>query len=110
MRSFQFAPLAYLGAACILITLVCPQAVRAQNEPEYRLSLREAAQSRLRLAEQEVQQAQQRFRTGVAGNAHVITALLSLSDARDMLTGALVAYQAARINLARSEGIITTLP
>lgn len=70
----------------------------------------EAARTRLRLAEQEVAQAQQRFQTGVAGNADVITAMLSLSDARMMLTNAFTAYQSARVNLARSEGIVTALP
>lgn len=69
----------------------------------------EAARERLRLAEQEVAQARERFRAGVAGNADVITASLALNGSRNLLIDALTAYQAARVSLARAEGTVTDL-
>jgi outer membrane protein len=63
-----------------------------------------AAQERVRLAEQEVSQASERFRAGVAGNADVFTASLSLNGARTQVVDALAAYQTARIALARAQG------
>lgn len=70
----------------------------------------DATRERLRLADQEVSQARERFRAGVAGNADVITASLSLTDARTAAIDALTNYQAARVALARAEGSVTTLP
>jgi outer membrane protein len=69
----------------------------------------DAARERQRLAEQEVQQARERFRAGVAGNADVITASLTLNTARTGLVDALTAYQNARVALARAEGTISQL-
>lgn len=69
----------------------------------------DAARERLRLAEQEVAQARERFRAGVAGNADVITASLALNGARNLLIDALTAYQGARVSLARAEGNVTAL-
>jgi outer membrane protein TolC len=69
----------------------------------------DAARERQALAEQEVQQARDRFRAGVAGNADVITASQSLNDARTGLIDALTAYQAARVSLARAEGTVSQL-
>ena len=63
-----------------------------------------AAQERVRLADQEVSQASERFRAGVAGNADVFTASLSLNSARTQVVDALAAYQTARIALARAQG------
>jgi outer membrane protein len=63
-----------------------------------------AAQERVRLAEQEVSQASERFRAGVAGNADVFTASLSLNGARTQVVDALASYQTARIALARAQG------
>ena len=63
-----------------------------------------AAQERVRLAEQEVAQASERFRAGVAGNADVFTASISLNGARTQVVDALASYQNARIALARAEG------
>ena len=63
-----------------------------------------AAQERVRLAEQEVSQASERFRAGVAGNADVFTASISLNGARTQVVDALAAYQNARVALARAEG------
>ena len=68
-----------------------------------------AARERLALAEQEVSQARERFRAGVAGNADVITAALSLNAARTLLVDALTSYQASRVALARAQGVISTL-
>ena len=68
-----------------------------------------AARERLALAEQEVSQARERFQAGVAGNADVITAALSLNASRTLLVDALTAYQASRVALARAQGVISTL-
>lgn len=72
--------------------------------------LAEAAREQLRLAEQEVDQARERFRTGVTGNADVMTASLSLTGARTQVNDALTSYQTARVALARAEGDVTALP
>lgn len=69
----------------------------------------DAARERQRLAEQEVEQARERFRAGVAGNADVITASMSLNNARTSLIDALTAYQTARVSLARAEGTVSQL-
>lgn len=69
-----------------------------------------AARERLALAQQEYSQAQDRFRAGVASNADVIAASLSLNGARNLEIDALAGYQAARVDLARAEGIATELP
>lgn len=69
----------------------------------------DAARGRQRYAEQEVEQARERFRAGVAGNADVIAALASLNAARTGLIDALTAYQTARISLARAEGLVSQL-
>ena len=80
--------------------------LRAQSSLEVRAALLDlgsaqeqvdAVRERLRLAEQEVSQAQERFRAGVAGNADVITALLSLNQARTLRNDALAAYHGARV-------------
>ena len=69
-----------------------------------------ATQEQLQLTDQEVSQARDRFRAGVAGNADVITAQLSLTSARTAVIDALTNYQNARVALARAQGAITTLP
>lgn len=69
----------------------------------------DAARERVRLAEQEVSQARDRFSAGVAGDADVITASLSLNSARTQLIDAQTAYQSARVALARAEGRTTSL-
>ena len=69
----------------------------------------DAVRERVRLSEQEVTQARDRFSAGVAGNADVISASLSLSAARTSLVEAETAYQASRVALARAEGTITSL-
>jgi outer membrane protein len=69
----------------------------------------DAARESQRLAQQEVAQARERFRAGVAGNADVVTASFSLNSARTGLVDALTAYQNARVSLARSQGVVTQL-
>ncbi|HEX6575562.1 MAG TPA: TolC family protein [Gemmatimonadaceae bacterium] len=69
-----------------------------------------AANGRLALAQQEYTQAQDRFKAGVAGNADVVTAALSLNSARNGVIDAVTAYESARVGLARAEGIATRLP
>lgn len=69
-----------------------------------------AVQERLQLAELEVSQAQERFRAGVAGNSDVITALLSLNQARTLRNDALASYHSARVALARATGDVQKLP
>jgi outer membrane protein TolC len=69
----------------------------------------DAARSREQLAELEVAQARERFRAGVAGNADVITASVTLNAARTGLVDALTALQTARISLARAEGTVSQL-
>ena len=93
--------------------------LRAQSALEVRAALLDlssaleqvdAVRERLRLAEQEVRQAQERFRAGVAGNGDVITALLSLNQARTLRNDALASYQGSRVALARAMGEVQTLP
>ena len=70
----------------------------------------DAFDTRLRLAEQELAEARDRFKAGVAGNADVITASLSLNGARTLQVDALTQYLAARVTLARVLGAVTKLP
>ena len=68
-----------------------------------------AAQARLVLAEQEVNQARERFRQGVSGNADVITASMTLNSARNLVIDALTSYHVARVSLASAQGTTTML-
>ena len=70
----------------------------------------DAVRERLALAEQEVAQAQDRFRAGVAGNGDVIAALLSLNQARTLVNDALASYHGSRVALARAMGDVQRLP
>ena len=92
--------------------------LRIQVEADIRiamLNLRSSAEAvlsareRLQLAEQEVSQARERFQAGVAGNADVITASLTLNTARTQYVDALTSYQTARVALARARGSVTTI-
>lgn len=69
----------------------------------------DAVRERVRLAEQEVSQARERFAAGVAGNADVISASLSLSAARTSLVDAEALYESARVALARAQGTLSTI-
>jgi outer membrane protein len=69
-----------------------------------------AARERQTFAQQEVDQARDRFRSGVATNADVITALLDFDGAQTSLIDALNSYQTARVSLARALGAVQELP
>ncbi|HEY2850921.1 MAG TPA: TolC family protein, partial [Gemmatimonadaceae bacterium] len=69
-----------------------------------------ATEERLQLAEQELAEARDRFRSGVSGNADVITASLSLNAARTQIVDSRAAFQSARVALARAQGTVTDLP
>jgi outer membrane protein TolC len=69
-----------------------------------------ATLQQLQFSQQELDQARERFRTGVAGNADVITASQDLNAARTLQVNALTAYQNARVGLAHAVGTITDLP
>jgi len=67
------------------------------------------AAERLRLAQDELAQARERFKAGVAGNIEVIDAQASLIRARDTDIDARFAAAAARVSLARAVGLAQTL-
>jgi outer membrane protein TolC len=67
------------------------------------------AAERLRLAEEELAQSRERFSAGVAGNIELITAQISLLDARDAEIEARFAAAAARVELARAVGVAREL-
>jgi outer membrane protein len=69
-----------------------------------------AANERLRLASDEVDQARQRFQSGVAGNTDVILAQQDQDAARTAVVDALNGYQTARVAFARSLGTVQQLP
>lgn len=67
------------------------------------------AAEQLRLAEEELAEARERFRAGVAGNIEVITAQANLIRARDTDIDARFAAALARVALARAAGVARTL-
>src|SRR5260221_308842 len=67
------------------------------------------AAERLRLAEEEVAQASERFTNGVAGNIEVIDAQSTLLRARDAEIDARYALATARVALARAAGVARNL-
>src|SRR6266571_670175 len=67
------------------------------------------AAERLRLAEDELAQARERFAAGVAGNIEVITAQASLIQARDADIDTRFGNALARVALARAAGAARTL-
>ena len=69
-----------------------------------------AANQQLDFSQQELDQARERFRTGVAGNADVITAFQNLNTARTLEVEALTGFQTARVALAQAMGTVTQLP
>jgi outer membrane protein TolC len=87
--------------------------LRRQIEAEVRSALldaesgreqQEVAAERLRLAEEELGQARERFANGVAGNIELISAQSSLVRARDAVIDARYATAQARVSLARAVG------
>ncbi|HSU14246.1 TolC family protein [Longimicrobium sp.] len=90
--------------------------VRQQVEAEVRSALLDVANGqdqqriaaeRLRLANEELSQAQERFANGLATNIEVINAQQNLVRAKDAVIDAQAASAQARVNLARATG--TTL-
>jgi outer membrane protein len=67
------------------------------------------ADQRLRLSEQELSQAQERFRAGVAGSVETTNAQGSVIAARDALIQARVNYGTARVSAYRALGVIDQL-
>ena len=67
------------------------------------------AGDRLRLAEQELSQAQQRFQSGVAGSVETTNAQSSVIAARDALIQARVNFGTARVGAYRALGVIDQL-
>ena len=67
------------------------------------------AAERLRLAEEEVAQASERFTSGVAGNIELIDAQVSLLRARDAEIDARFGLASARVALARAAGMARQL-
>jgi outer membrane protein TolC len=67
------------------------------------------ADDRLRLAEQELSQAQERFRSGVAGSVETTNAQSSVIAARDALIQARLNYGTARVSAYRALGVIDHL-
>jgi outer membrane protein len=87
--------------------------VRGQVEEDVRLALTtlrtaavqvRAAEESVRLAERELEMSRDRFRAGVADNLEVITAQVSLANARLAQVTALAQHNAARLNLAAALG------
>jgi len=64
---------------------------------------------RVRLAEEEVNEARDRFKSGVAGNIEVINAQSSLDQARAADIDARYAMALARIALARAAGVMQSV-
>jgi outer membrane protein len=81
----------------------------AQLDLESAAQQQRIAAERLRLAGDEVDQARERFKAGVAGNIEVIDAQSSLVRARDADIDARFAAAVARVALARAVGVARTL-
>jgi outer membrane protein len=98
--------------------LVRQRDVEQQAEQETRQALLDLATSldgvriatdRLRLAELEFSQADERFRAGVAGSVETTQAQQAVVNARDALIQSRAAYGISRINLYRSLGVLERL-
>ncbi len=67
------------------------------------------AGERLRLAEQELAQAEERFQAGVAGSVETTNAQGSVASARHALIQARVSYGSARVSAYRALGVLDQL-
>jgi outer membrane protein len=67
------------------------------------------ARDRVRLAERELSEAEERFRAGVAGSVETTNAQSSVISARDALIQARVNYGTARVSAYRALGVIDQL-
>ena len=86
---------------------------RIQVEEDVRLAIRtlsaekddvDAAQTRKRLAERELELAQNRYKAGAGDNIQVVSAQASLADALKSWADARARYATARVNLAAASG------
>ena len=68
----------------------------------------QVAQSNVVLAQQELSDAQERFRAGVTDNLEVVDALASVTGAQSQLVTALYQFNVAKIGLARNTGLLET--
>lgn len=66
------------------------------------------AQSNVALSQQELSDAQERFRAGVTDNLEVVDALASVTGAQSQLVTALYQYNIAKVGLARDTGLLET--
>ena len=82
------------------------QAVLDLSSAEQQVAI---AQDRMRLAERELSEAQERFRAGVAGSVETTNAQSSVIAARDALIQARVNYGTARVSAYRALGVIDQL-
>ena len=89
-----------------------------QISGEVRLAMQDAnsrfkqiavAENSLRLAEEEVRLAEQRYQQGVADNLEVVDAQNSLAVASDNLNEAIYDYNLSRVELARSRGNVRSI-
>ena len=69
----------------------------------------DVAAQRLSLAQEELDEARERFASGVAGNIDLINAQATLNDARDAEIDARFTTAAARVNLAFATGVVDTV-
>jgi outer membrane protein len=82
------------------------QAVLDLSSAEQQVSI---AGDRMRLAERELSEAEERFRAGVAGSVETTNAQSSVIAARDALIQARVNYGTARVSAYRALGVIDQL-
>jgi outer membrane protein len=82
------------------------QAVLDLSSAEQQVAI---ARERMRLAERELSEAQERFRAGVAGSVETTNAQSSVIAARDALIQARVNYGTARVSAYRALGVIDQL-
>jgi len=82
------------------------QAVLDLSSAEQQVAI---ARDRMRLAERELSEAQERFRAGVAGSVETTNAQSSVIAARDALIQARVNYGTARVSAYRALGVIDQL-
>ncbi len=68
----------------------------------------QVAQSAIKLADEQVQQSQDRFRAGVTNNVEVVQAQEALATASENYISSLQAHSAAKLSLARAIGISDT--
>jgi outer membrane protein TolC len=68
----------------------------------------QVAQSAVKLAEEQVQQSQDRFRAGVTNNVEVVQAQEALATASENYIASLQAHSAAKLALARAIGVSDT--